>query len=233
VPQSHLGLDGTIIHCAVCGYSWIESRAMKVIDDLPVCETLPVPVERKREDLIGEREVKRLAQAARAAEAKLEAARARRRREIRGFALLAFCVVVPLLLGMLLPKEVARALPPTRKLYSLAGVHINVSGLEFRNVGQLHRMVDGVRVLAIQGEIVNVDGRTRQIPSLSFTLKDEHLKTVYEWRLESATRPIKPGEVSTFVTRVASPPETAQQIEIRFARDLETGSNASHDSGAN
>jgi hypothetical protein len=215
-----------MIRCAVCGNSWIESRAMTVIDAVALQEQAAAKSKRVEQDLIAEREVARLAQAARAAEAKFAAARARRRKERRGWVLLAASIALPAAVAMTMPQEVARAFPPSRMIYSLAGLDINISELAFRHVGQQHRIIDGVRVLAIQGEIVNVGQRERKIPPLAFYLQDDRLKAIYDWRLSTATRPIKPGEVSSFVTRLASPPDQARHIEIRFARPGETGSNA-------
>jgi hypothetical protein len=215
-----------MIRCAVCGNSWIESRAMSVIDAAALQEQISAKSERVEQELIAEREVVRLAQAARAAEAKFAAARARKRKERRGWALLTASIAVPALAVMTVPQEVARAFPPARMIYALAGLEIKITELEFRHVGQQHKIIDGVRVLAIQGEIVNVGKRERKIPPLAFYLKDDQLRPVYDWRLSTATRPIKPGEVSSFVTRIASPPDQARQIEIRFAPHGETGSNA-------
>ena len=64
-------------------------------------------------------------------------------------------------------------------------------------------IIEGVRVLAIQGEIVNVGNRELSIPVVAFTLEDEKMMPVYDWRLVATTRPVKPGEVSTFVTRTS------------------------------
>jgi len=114
VPQSHLDLDGAMIRCAVCGNSWIESRAISVIDAVALQERMTAKSERVEQELIAEREVARLAQAARAAEAKFAAARVRKRKERRGWVMLAASVALPALLVMMMPQEVARAFPPAR-----------------------------------------------------------------------------------------------------------------------
>jgi hypothetical protein len=72
-------------------------------------------------------------------------------------------------------------------------------------------------VLAIKGEIVNVAGSERKIPWLLFQLAADDGAEVYRWTLDSGTRPLKSGEATSFVTRVASPPEQASNILIRFA----------------
>ena len=81
-------------------------------------------------------------------------------------------------------------------------------------------------MIAIKGEVVNVSGTDRKIPWLRFGLKSVEHQEVYQWQLDTESRPLRPGEAKSFVTRVASPPETANTVEIRFARAEEISSNA-------
>jgi hypothetical protein len=170
-----------------------------------------------------DREALRLAQAARTAEQRYLSERRRRAHALRSWLALAAAVGASVMILLLMPHHVARAFPPALRLYSAAGLDINPRGLEFRNVGQQHLRTDNVRVLAVQGEIVNVSGRELPIPPIRFTLRDSRKRPIYEWSLKPATRPIKDGEVSSFLTRVASPPETAEAIEIRFAATKDSG----------
>jgi predicted Zn finger-like uncharacterized protein len=227
LPQSNLDLDGSLIRCTRCGHSWIESRALSVVEGPGYPEAASRALERPcHADVLAEREIMRLAKAARAAEAKLAAARQKRRQDMKGWSLLALCTIVPLAAAVLMPEATMRIYPPAARLYAMAGAKVNLRGLEFRNVGQQHRMVDGVRVLAIQGEIVNTSRSERKIPTLVFHLTDERQQPVYAWELNSTTRPIEPGETSSFVTRIASPPENAREVEIGFASQGLSGSNA-------
>lgn len=224
-----------MMSCAVCGHGWIESRALSIVEPTPSRAGLAPPAGGLLhvDEIIEEREVMRLAQAALAAEAQFAQAKSRRRKELRGWAVLATLIISATGIAFALPNEVARAFPPAQLIYAKAGIAVNALGLEFRNVGQQHSIIEGVRVLAIQGEIVNVGNRELSIPVVAFTLEDEKMMPVYDWRLVATTRPVKPGEVSTFVTRIASPPDTARHVEIRFAPHGETGSNAGHDDSAN
>ena len=86
-------------------------------------------------------------------------------------------------------------------------------------------VVEGTRVISIKGEIVNVSDEDRKVPSLRFVLKDKEAADVYAWTLDSGIRPLRPGEMTTFTTRVASPPETAENVQIRFAHADEIGVN--------
>ena len=60
---------------------------------------------------------------------------------------------------------------------------------------------------------------------LRFALKNAQKTEIYNWNLETNARPLNPGESTNFVTRVASPPEGSAELEIRFARAAEIGSN--------
>ena len=56
-------------------------------------------------------------------------------------------------------------------------------------------------------------------------LRDGANQEVYQWQLNTESKPLKPGEAKSFVTRIASPPQAAEAVEIRFARADEIGSN--------
>ena len=230
LPEADFKRDG-MMACAACGHRWIESRGIRIIE--PIEARYSHEVIEAEDILVEEREVRRLTHAARRAEVEHAAARLRRRKELRGWAVLAGAIMAVPLVALAVPEQVAGAFPPAQGLYDLLGMEVNASGLEFRNVGQQHGKVDGVSVLSIQGEIVNVSKQERSIPVLAFYLKDEQNKSVYDWRLVATTRAVKPGEVSNFVTRIAAPPESARNVEIRFAPPGETGSNTGHDNGQN
>jgi hypothetical protein len=114
----------------------------------------------------------------------------------------------------------------TVRAYDAMGYSVNIYGLEVRRVEQQYVIVDGVRVLTIKGEVSNVSNSTQKIPWLRFGLKDGQQSEVYNWTLDTEARPLRAGESTNFVTRVASPPEIAKNLQIRAHRD-EIGSNPS------
>jgi predicted Zn finger-like uncharacterized protein len=226
VQENHLVHGKAMVRCLACRRSWIEQTQGQVIEAVAY-EALPdAKSETEAANTFhAEREALRLVHAVRAAEERYLSHRRQRARALRGWLVLAVAVLVPILVTFLLPQQVARAFPPAMRLYAIAGLDINPRGLEFRNVGQQHLLTDNVRVLAIQGEIVNVSGRELHIPVIQFTLRDSRKAAIYEWSLNPATRPVKAGEVSTFVTRLASPPGAAEAVEIRFAGAGDSGTN--------
>lgn len=208
-----------MVRCGACGHSWLEARAIEVV------ETPPAPPEEDHFDL--EEEASRIAGASRMLAAERQARRLRRRAELRGWAALAAAVLVPVALAAAFPERVARAAPGAVLLYERAGMGLNVRGFEIRNARTQLVTVNGTKVLAVSGEIVNVSDRDAEVPSMRFGVRDARSKEVYAWTLASVGgRSLKQGASTSFLTRIASPPEAGWDVEIRFAREDEIAVNA-------
>ncbi len=221
-PERRLNGDGLAINCASCGHGWIEGRAIEIVDISP--RNLPAVVDHSFEP---DHEVKRLVEASRLAKAEFEAKRRMRLSRLRGWAILAACVAMPVAAAAAFPRTVVSVAPIAVRAYDVLGYDVNIYGLEVRRVEQQHAIIDGARVLTIKGEIVNISGSSQKIPWLRFGLRDEKSGEVYSWTLDTGIRPLKAGETTNFMTRVASPPESAKNVEIRFAHAHEIGSNPS------
>ena len=130
------------------------------------------------------------------------------------------------MIAAMVPEAVVAAAPATIRVYDRLGYSINIYGLEIRHIEQQHSVVDGERVLMIKGEISNPTNEIRKIPWLRFGLNDDGSKELYTWTLDTASRPLRPGETTSFVTRVAAPPELSKNLQIRFAHPDEISSTA-------
>ena len=210
------------ISCAACGHSWIESRAIEIVDISP--RKMPAVIEHGFEP---DSEVKRLVEASRRAREAFAVKRRQRLGRLRGWAILGACMIAPVAAVAAFPELVVGLAPVTVRAYDAVGYSVNIYGLEVRRVEQQHAMVDDVRVLAIKGEISNISGSNQKISWLRFALNDRQNLEVYNWTLDTGARPLRAGESTSFVTRVASPPETAKNLQIRFAHRDEIGSNPS------
>jgi predicted Zn finger-like uncharacterized protein len=223
-PASRFTASGTMVRCVGCGHNWIESRPVEVIDiaprQLPAVITEPEPSD--------EREVRRLTEAARLANEEFILRQRQHRRQLCSWGAFALAALSPLAAALLMPEVTVRLLPASMRFFNYAGMSVNIYGLEVRRVAQQHVIVDGTRVISITGEIVNVSDRDRKVPSLRFILKNGALDDIYAWTLDSGIRPLRPGEMTTFTTRVASPPPAAEDVQIRFARADEIGVNPGH-----
>lgn len=167
----------------------------------------------------------RLLAAGRQAEAEFNDRRKHRRKQLAGWLGLALLALVPALLIATMPERVVAVLPSAAALYQTVGSRVNVYGVEIRSVDVQNLLLDGQRVMSIKGEIVNVSPINRKIPWLRFGLRRTDGGEVYHWQLDTEARPLRPGETTSFTTRLAAPPETASRIEIRFAHADEIGSN--------
>jgi hypothetical protein len=210
------------LRCASCGHSWIEGRAIEIAAAAPGRQLAPIIDHGPEPDA----EIRRLVEARREAEENFAARRSVRRRQTLSWAAYVAAACFPIFLVVLMPEEVVRILPGAAVAYAAAGQDVNIYGLEVRRLELQHLHDNGSIVLAVKGEIANASSSDRKIPWLWFELKDRSGRGLYHWTLDSGARPLRAGETTSFVTRVAAPPAGAEKIEIRFARADEIGSNA-------
>jgi predicted Zn finger-like uncharacterized protein len=248
LPDDHLAADNSIVKCGSCGHSWLEARAVEVYeptrydspirditgDDTPdrkqAVENLPAEIITPDTEY----EAARIAKAVHQAEQNRLAEQKKRRAKIRGWALLAACIFVPVTAAAAFPAAVVKILPGAIRVYEKVGVKVNVRGFEFVNITHQYVEVNSTRVLAVRGRIINVSGSKKKIPPVRFTLTDNSGKAVYGWTLAGISRrPLAPGEATSFLTRIATPPKTADDIQIRFAQSGEIGSNVAYASYTN
>jgi hypothetical protein len=208
-----------MVRCSGCGHNWIEGKAIEVVD-LPSRQA-PRVIEHGFEP---DGEVRRLLEASREARDRFAAQRRRKLSRIRGWSIFAALVAAPFAAAAALPEMVVAYAPASMRAYQAVGMEVNIYGLEIRRVEQQHAIVDGMRVLSVKGEIANVTDDPVKMPWLRFGLADPGGAEVYFWTLDTGARPLRAGESTTFTTRVAAPPETAQKLHIRFARATEIGS---------
>jgi predicted Zn finger-like uncharacterized protein len=220
------GPEGAIVRCRACGHSWLEGHAVEVLD--ATFAAAPALAAAPADPRVGEM-AERLMRASReAAEAEIEGKRRRQARR-RAWSSLAAAVALPVGLAVVFADWVQDRLPRTSHAYALVGIE-RPAAFGITRVEQKHLMTDGARVLAIRGEIANQSSLARHAPALTFELKDKDGRTVYAWTLASVTtRAMKPGETTTFVTRLASPPLAAERVKIGFAPPEELALNAAHD----
>jgi hypothetical protein len=212
-----------LLQCRGCGVSWLESGARDVTD---VVADVELPPDALLDDPAIDDDVLAIARAARQAAERHAAATRRRRAELRGWSLLALVIAVPIALLMLFPDRLGALLPGAARLYLAVGLDTSMANFLIRGVEQTHTIADGTRVLAVRGEVVNAARSDHRVPALLFRLKDANGHEVYAWTLKGAlTRALKPGEATGFITRLASPPLNARELEISFAHTAEIAVN--------
>ena len=210
------------VTCHSCGYHWQEMPLIQ-IKDITALVAAPVVIEADEPEL----DVAHLVEAARNVQIEYRLKRTARAKTLGGWASLALVALSPFIFAILAPEATVLAAPVSAMAYEKFGREINLYGLEIRKVEQINKSSSGQHVLTVKGEISNPTNDIRKIPALRFALTDADGKELYVWTLDTAARPLRPGETTVFNTRVSAPPELAQKLQIRFAHADEIGSTPS------
>lgn len=133
-----------------------------------------------------------------------------------GWVVLILFVAATLGTGYFYRMDIAALWPATTKVYAALGEPINLRGLEFRNVSYERQTEEGLPVLAVSGEVVNVSGERVTLPRLRVGLLDGTQKELYHWTFALQETQLPPNEAASFITRLSSPPPEARDIEVRF-----------------
>jgi predicted Zn finger-like uncharacterized protein len=132
-------------------------------------------------------------------------------------------ILVVLLIGFAAVRyrqDIAVIWPQSAGVYSSLGLHVNASGIDFRQVEYRRESEDGQVVLAVSGQIVNGGPREMSVPqTVRVTLSDGSNHELYHWTFKPSAQTLAPGQSVKFVTRLASPPAAARHLEVRFAKD--------------
>jgi hypothetical protein len=223
-----LASTAVLLTCRSCGHRWREVETIDAIDVTDVASRrLPAVIDH---DDAPELEASRLGQLARNAQEEHQIRQFKRRRRLQQWAVFGSFVLAPFAAAAALPETVVAAAPISIKAYEALGYDINIYGLEVRGLEREHIVMDGQRILAVKGLIANIDGDMRKIPWLRFALTGPAGEELYTWTLDTSAKPLlRPGETTSFVTRISAPPEAAQNLQIRFARADEIGVKTGHD----
>jgi hypothetical protein len=93
---------------------------------------------------------------------------------------------------------------------------VNLRGLTFDGLATTTEQHDGVPILVVEGNIVNVTGKTSSVPHLRFAVRNAAHQEIYSWTAVSSRAILPPGEAVAFRSRLASPPPDAHDVMVRF-----------------
>lgn len=108
-------------------------------------------------------------------------------------------------------------IPVADRLFAAIGLPVNLAGVEFRNVVSKVAEIDGQKVLAVTGEIVNIRASASAVHGLTLTARGADGRSLYVWTATAGTSKLGAGETTTFRTRLASPPEEAREVLVAVA----------------
>ena len=118
--------------------------------------------------------------------------------------------------------EVVRLLPQTASFYAMIGMPVNLRGLAFEGVTTATEQHEGVPVLVVAGNVVNVAHRPVEVPRLKFSVRNDTGSEIYSWTMVPPRTVLPSGEALPFRSRLASPPTEGRDVLVRFfaRRDL-------------
>ncbi|MCC2110644.1 MAG: zinc-ribbon domain-containing protein [Hyphomicrobiales bacterium] len=123
-----------------------------------------------------------------------------------------------LLLGgaLLFRAEIVRMVPDLAGFYRMAGLAVNVRGLEFAELKTSQVYKDGVPVLVVEGEIANVTGAAVLIPTIRFALRNDTNREIYTWTHDVRTSILDAGQTAHFRSSITGMPGGGESVQMRF-----------------
>ncbi len=120
------------------------------------------------------------------------------------------------LLAVTLRDPIVARMPDLAGLYELAGFNVNLRGLTIEDLRTFREREEGSIVLVVEGNIRNPTREAVVVPAIRFALRSEDAQEIYAWIVEPRVRRLEAGKASRFRTRLASPPDLAADIHVRF-----------------
>ncbi len=138
------------------------------------------------------------------------------RSPVAGPAALLFASTATLALIVIGRAQVVAAAPSTARLFAAVGLPVNTVGLSFADVRSSLAQEEAGRFLVVEALVLNEVPATRRVPPIEIRLIDRDGRVGYTWTAEPPRSALRPGESLHFRTRLATPPETARSVELRF-----------------
>jgi len=139
--------------------------------------------------------------------------------------ILALIVVDAIVVGW--RADFVRAMPQTAAFYRWIGLPVNMRGLSFDDLTTASEQHEGLPILVVGGNIVNVTGKPEDVPHLRFAVRNAARQELYSWTAAPPRTVLPPGEAIAFHSRLASPPPDAHDVLVRFVNryDIMTGTH--------
>lgn len=119
--------------------------------------------------------------------------------------------------GFWLREPIVGMVPQAAAIYELVGVPVNLVGLDFADITWERATENGFDVLIVRGKIVNTSKKGAYVPAVRLALVDADKRELFSWITETETRALAPGDLAQFEARLASPPQDADNLVVRFA----------------
>lgn len=127
--------------------------------------------------------------------------------------------------AFVLRERVVRIVPQSAAVFAAIGAPVNLRGIDIRDVRSRTVEDNGVNVLVIDGNLVNLRAEQMTVPRLRFAVLGDHGQELYVWSAQADRNSLKPGETLNFRRRLAAPPTDGKTVTVRFlsASDITAG----------
>jgi len=149
------------------------------------------------------------------------APRRERRRRLGSASLIGWLIGVLLLLivasAIIGRNEVVAIFPESAPIYQTLGLPVTLPlDLQFENVTSERFDERGIAILVIEGDIVNLSERPREVPQIRITLLDEGGREIHEELFEPAADSLESGGKTRFSGRLVNPSAEARNFSVTF-----------------
>lgn len=113
--------------------------------------------------------------------------------------------------------QVVAIWPPTARLYTMVGIPVEPlgAGLQLQNVRSEQKVEDGATVLVVEGQVVNVSDRIRDVPPLRAISRGPDHRPVQSWLISVTPERLLPGESAAFQA-VQRDPGPVSEVLVTF-----------------
>jgi predicted Zn finger-like uncharacterized protein len=119
---------------------------------------------------------------------------------------LAFLTTAIGITAVLARAPLVRLWPEMATLYAMAGLPVNLSGLDLQGVKAEFFLSGADAILVIEGDILNPTGRDLAVPRIEFAVRGADGQPLYTWTNDAPRRTLGPTETARFHAKLASPP---------------------------
>lgn len=120
--------------------------------------------------------------------------------------------------GLFMADRVVSVVPGLSSLYKLAGIDINLRGLEFSEVKTETRQENGSKTLIVEGVIKNITNNTVAVPAVRLMMRAADKQDLYSWFHEPEQKQLAAGQILRFKTILNDPPGNALDIQLKFTK---------------
>jgi predicted Zn finger-like uncharacterized protein len=230
IDDATVSIDGRKVRCAACSTVWRVFLADPVPDTLDASDAasatetgaidwIPEAGLTEATDKIVIEEASAPAPPPRAKWSKDKGSRSPVLQKSRApMATLAAIAAMLILVGVGIHQRatVVQYVPQTARLFAMLRLPVNLRGIEIKGVASRILDDNGVSVLVVDGDLMNVTSRKVDVPRLRFAVLSAAGQEVYVWSAQADRASIQPGETLNFRRRLAAPPGDAKDVSVRF-----------------